>query len=102
MFYNQLIKSYNTINNPAQHIKIKQADFLALKTVDTSKDFDGCLYYEIIVFRQQTRECYVLWCRTDELEIRLPVSYRVFEDGIPYIYVEQDGELTQSKSVRLQ
>ncbi len=101
MRYSELVKTYNTINDPTQYIDIKEGDFLALKVVDKSKEFDGCMFFEIMVFRRKTRQCYCLWCRTDELEIRVPVSYRIFEDGIPYIYVEQDCDLTQQKTVRL-
>ena len=102
MFYSQYIKQFNTINNPAREIPIEEGDLLALKGVDKSKGFDGSMYFEIIVFRRRIKECYTLWCRTDELDIRLPVSYRIFEDGVPYIYVEREGELIQMKSVRLQ
>lgn len=102
MFYSQLIKTYHTINAPSQYVEVLKGDFLALKVADKSKEFDGCMFFEIMVFRRATRECYCLWTRTDELEIKVPVSHRVFEDGIHYIYVEEDCELQQMKSVRLQ
>lgn len=101
MFYSEIIKTYNTINEPVQHISIEKGDFLTLKPVDKSKGYDGGMYFEILVFRRSTRECYSLWARTDELEIRVPVSHRVFEDGVHYLFVEVNCELSQMKSVRL-
>ena len=101
MRFSDLIKEYDTLNVPSQYVQLFDGDFLALKPVDESKAFDGCMYFELYVFRRKTKDVFCLWVRTDELLIECPVAFRVFQDKVDYFVITRTCELQQKKTVRL-